>query len=81
MKNILFLSFAIITSNSIFSQSKTLNLTYDQDLFSSIKYRLVGPFRGGRAGTAVGVNNNQNLYWTKFAALILVKNYATYGRI
>ena len=63
MKNILFLSFAIITSNSIFSQSKTLNLTYDQDLFSSIKYRLVGPFRGGRAGTAVGVNNNQNLYY------------------
>lgn len=28
-----------------------------------MKWRLVGPFRGGRAGTVTGVNNNPNLYY------------------
>ena len=38
-------------------------LTYDEKLYNSIKYRLVGPFRGGRAGTVAGVLNNENLYY------------------
>ena len=54
---------ALIFSTNTFGQSKKTKLNYDQSLYNSIKYRLIGPFRGGRAGTAVGVLNNPNLYY------------------
>ncbi len=54
---------AIIFSINSFGQSKKSKLNYDQSLYNSIEYRLIGPFRGGRAGTAVGVLNNPNLYY------------------
>ena len=38
-------------------------ISFNQELYSSIKYRLVGPFRGGRAGTVTGVVSNRNLYY------------------
>lgn len=44
------------------SQTST-SQTYDENLFGGMKWRLVGPFRGGRAGTAVGVQNNPLLYY------------------
>ncbi|WP_343486430.1 glycosyl hydrolase [Allomuricauda sp. d1] len=37
--------------------------TYPESLYNSIEWRLVGPFRGGRAGTATGVLDNPNLYY------------------
>ncbi|MFL2634112.1 MAG: glycosyl hydrolase [Candidatus Marisimplicoccus sp.] len=54
---------ALILSINSFGQSKKTKLNYDQSLYSSVEYRLIGPFRGGRAGTAVGVLNNPNLYY------------------
>ena len=51
----------IILSLNSYGQKKKSELKFDQNLYSSIEYRLVGPFRGGRAGTAVGVLNNPNL--------------------
>ena len=39
------------------------NKTYDETLFGGMEWRLVGPFRGGRAGTAVGVSGKPNLYY------------------
>ena len=36
---------------------------YSESLYNAIEWRLVGPFRGGRAGTATGVLNNPNLYY------------------
>ena len=54
---------ALIFSINSFGQSKKTKLNYDQSLYSSVEYRLIGPFRGGRAGTAVGVLNNPNLYY------------------
>lgn len=36
---------------------------YSESLYGSMEWRLVGPFRGGRAGTATGVLNNPNLYY------------------
>lgn len=54
---------ALIFSINTFGQSKKTKLNYDQSLYNSIEYRLIGPFRGGRAGTAVGVLNNPNLYY------------------
>ena len=38
-------------------------ISFNQELYGSIKYRLVGPFRGGRAGTVSGVVGNRNLYY------------------
>ncbi len=36
---------------------------FDESLYSSMQWRLVGPFRGGRAGTVTGVVGNPNLYY------------------
>ena len=36
---------------------------YSESLYNSIQWRLVGPFRGGRAGTVSGVPGNPNLYY------------------
>ena len=63
MKKIILLKLVLLISTPLFSQKKNKLISYDENLFNSIEYRLVGPFRGGRAGTAVGVNNNQNLYY------------------
>ena len=37
--------------------------SFDDDLYSGLKYRLVGPFRGGRSCTATGVPGKPNLYY------------------
>lgn len=36
---------------------------YPQELYSSLEYRLIGPFRGGRSGTVAGVPGEPNLYY------------------
>ena len=36
---------------------------YDELYFNTMKWRQVGPFRGGRAGTVCGVLSNPNLYY------------------
>lgn len=36
---------------------------YEQQLFAGMQWRLVGPFRGGRAGTITGVPGKPNLYY------------------
>jgi len=36
---------------------------YDETLFEALDWRLVGPFRGGRAGTITGVDHNDQLYY------------------
>ena len=42
---------------------KSESLSFNESLYSGMEWRLVGPFRGGRAGTATGVVNNPNLYY------------------
>ena len=37
--------------------------TYDQAVYAGIRWRELGPFRGGRSTTAVGVRGNSNLYY------------------
>ncbi|MGB3152215.1 MAG: hypothetical protein WBB27_16280, partial [Maribacter sp.] len=44
-------------------KNKNIGLTYQESLYNGMEWRLLGPFRGGRAGTATGVNNNPNLYY------------------
>ncbi len=36
---------------------------YDEFYYNAMKWRLVGPFRGGRAGSVTGVLRNTNLYY------------------
>ena len=42
---------------------KTVTTSYQESLYDGMKWRQLGPFRGGRAGTATGVANNPNLYY------------------
>lgn len=37
--------------------------TFDQSLYSGIRWRELGPFRGGRSSTITGVHHNPNLYY------------------
>jgi len=39
------------------------NTSYDQTLYEGMKWRSIGPYRGGRAGTVTGVKGNDNLYY------------------
>ncbi|PIB30724.1 glycosyl hydrolase [Maribacter sp. 4U21] len=60
------LSILVLTAIPLNAQrnKKTSNtLVFDESLYNGIEWRLVGPFRGGRAGTATGVPNDPNLYY------------------
>ena len=66
MKKILFLLILIFFTNISFSQrtkTKSTTISYPESIYNSVKWRLVGPFRGGRAGTVSGVIGNNNLYY------------------
>ena len=66
MKNILIILIFFISFNQLFSQrikNKPLTISYPESIYNSVKWRLVGPFRGGRAGTVSGVIGNNNLYY------------------
>ena len=65
MKKYYILTLLILTFITSFSQRRNNSnlLSFDENLYSSINYRLVGPFRGGRAGTVSGVIGNRNLYY------------------
>lgn len=61
---------AFLLSNPLLGQkqkkSKEITRTseiYPEDLYSGMEWRLVGPFRGGRAGTVCGVPGQPNLYY------------------
>ena len=43
--------------------SSSKNNAYEEQLFNGLEWRLVGPFRGGRSGTVVGIEGNPNLYY------------------
>ena len=53
-------------NNALFSQRGNSNkkqLSYNENLYNSIDYRLIGPFRGGRSGTVSGVVGDDNTYY------------------
>ncbi|MEQ9424819.1 MAG: glycosyl hydrolase [Cyclobacteriaceae bacterium] len=57
----------ICLPNDGFAQRKksstTNTVSFDETLYKGMEWRLVGPFRGGRAGTVTGVKGNDNLYY------------------
>lgn len=67
-KKILFLVGALIflmpnTTNSQRKKKDSNTNPFNESLYNSIEWRLVGPFRGGRAGTVTGVKSNDLLYY------------------
>ncbi|MDP9230533.1 MAG: glycosyl hydrolase, partial [Bacteroidota bacterium] len=62
-----FLLLAVFISIHSFAQKKLpVNATADKSdsvFFSKIKYRLIGPFRGGRSGAVTGSYKNKNTFY------------------
>lgn len=59
--------FLFPSDDAIAQRKKSRNANtknYAESLYNAIQWRLVGPFRGGRAGTVSGVLNDPNLYYT-----------------
>ena len=66
MKKIAFLLFIISFSINLSAQKKQVNnstTSEDSILFSKVKYRLVGPFRGGRSGAVAGDYRQKNTFY------------------
>src|ERR1035437_8724617 len=67
MKKIFPLLFIISFSVNLFAQNKkqadNSNTSEDSILFSKMKYRLVGPFRGGRSGAVAGDYRQKNIFY------------------
>ena len=71
MKNFIpFLLMAMLLcyTTSSFSQRKRRSapapkVSYDTSLYAGMKWRSIGPFRGGRSSTATGVPGKPNLYY------------------
>ena len=56
MKTILCIA-AVFTACTVQAQKeKRSPATFDSAIFSNVKYRQIGPFRGGRSGTVHAVN-------------------------
>ncbi|MBN09255.1 MAG: glycosyl hydrolase [Flavobacteriaceae bacterium] len=68
MKKSILISLLIFFSynNDLLSQKRKnakQELSFNENLYNSINYRLIGPFRGGRAGTATGIINDSKTYY------------------
>ena len=62
----LMLVILVFTSNAQKKNTPTIpnnTVSFDQTLYSGMRWREVGPFRGGRSSTATGVRGNPNLYY------------------
>ena len=65
MKQVLLFSISILLISICFAQKKQKAAPDNEDsiLLSKTKYRLVGPFRGGRSGTVCGDYNDKNTFY------------------
>lgn len=68
MKKLTFLlAFVFFTIVPLIGQKKTQSaspvLSFDQSLYSGMRWRELGPFRGGRSCTVAGVRGNSNVYY------------------
>lgn len=65
MKRILFGLFAVLLWLPALQSQKNTTATsgFEESLYNTMEWRLVGPFRGGRSGTVQGVIGKPNLYY------------------
>src|SRR5713226_269251 len=54
---VLMLAFALTTGGSVFAQQ------FNPDLFKSLHWRMIGPFRGGRTRAVAGVASQPNVFY------------------
>ncbi len=57
------LLFCIALSAQRRTKNSSTTPTYPEELYSSMEYRLVGPFRGGRSAAVTGVPGKPNLFY------------------
>ena len=55
--------YSLSAQNSAKSNTAITASNVDSQLFSKMKYRLIGPFRGGRSGAATGSYKNKNTFY------------------
>ena len=60
---ILFFFFGIYTETHAQRNKKTTSSEIDQEAYAALKYRLIGPFRGGRSAAVTGVPGKPNLFY------------------
>ena len=69
MKKLVLNLAVILSCITVTAQKKTQStaqaqiLSFDQSLYSGVRWREVGPFRGGRSCTVTGVPGNPNVYY------------------
>ncbi|WP_282055617.1 WD40/YVTN/BNR-like repeat-containing protein [Maribacter luteus] len=64
--SIVMLAFFLFPSTSLAQRKKKSPTTiseYPEELYSSLDYRLIGPFRGGRSAAVTGVPGEPNLFY------------------
>ncbi len=54
---IILVLFFVIQSETLLSQN------YNTELYNSMEYRLLGPFRGGRSAAVTGISNKPNIFY------------------
>jgi len=63
---LVFVALFLMPTQQISAQRKSkkqATTSYEEELYSSLEYRLVGPFRGGRSAAVTGVPGQNNLYY------------------
>lgn len=67
MRNSILLLFVVLSivgnAQKKSASSQPSSLSFDQSLYSGIRWRELGPFRGGRSCTVTGVRGNPNVYY------------------
>ncbi|MDX5479122.1 MAG: glycosyl hydrolase, partial [Cyclobacteriaceae bacterium] len=72
MKKILLIGFILLLTFPGFSQrergntSSTPAVNFDPSLYSSLEWRNIGPFRGGRSNAVTGVPGNDQVYFAGY---------------
>lgn len=61
--NLLRLIFSLFFLATLFFQNQTYAQNFDEKLYGSLDYRLIGPFRGGRSAAVTGVPGKPDLYY------------------
>ena len=54
---------AALLSASAFGENKDPNIVFDEALFKAMKFRLIGPFRGGRVTAVTGIPDDIFTYY------------------
>ena len=63
MKKILFLAICIFLSANVKVNAQKIATKVSDEYFSAMKWRNIGPFRGGRSAAVAGVSNKANLFY------------------